>query len=431
VSWYKTSSSAHNDSLLDRPTPCPESPTEDLTVQCTPPAQSQQPDVGTERVTDAELVDLVGLSQEIAERLPNNSDRGHWDLEMSKVFGSAMFSTLYNVETQYFHEQYGDAEFAEQLQRAGTLGAVLHIRCLDGLRQDHYVPVVPRGNNDGYSIDDSQPSSPSRQLVDAHQIEVTGNLENGFLVTKLFGWPVERKFLTCCKGLNVVALQSIPASREATALLPTLRATDGRQILGVAFIERPRSALPRVESQHPVESLPRALTEPTPSVMPLAPVPQQPTATAPAESLDDVMEKVLGDGGTQAHLLKGKTRMQKDWMVNADGEPLCFGNNKRPWKMPDLCNLTFPWMEPDTDSYYDKDTGQLRNLLWSDIDADRSAEKSKPRATQPLVLRFFGSMREIKSAGEETVDKVKGIRAAGVLVCAIFGARMATWLQTR
>jgi hypothetical protein len=74
-------------------------------------------------------------------------------------------------------------------------------------------------------------------------------------------------------------------------------------------------------------------------------------------------------------------------------------------------------MEPDTDSYYDKDTGQLRNLLWSDIDADRSAEKSKPRATQPLVLRFFGSMREIKSAGEETVDKVKGIRAAGVLVC--------------
>ena len=55
--------------------------------------------LGTERVTDAELVDLVGLSQEIAERLPNNSDRGHWDLEMSKVFGSSMFGTLYNVET--------------------------------------------------------------------------------------------------------------------------------------------------------------------------------------------------------------------------------------------------------------------------------------------------------------------------------------------
>ncbi len=69
-------------------------------------------------------------------------------------------------------------------------------------------------------------------------------------------------------------------------------------------------------------------------------------------------------------------------------------------------------MAPDTDSYYDKDTGAVRNLLWSDIDADRSAEKSKPRATQPLVLRFFG-----KSAGEETVDKVKVIRAAGVLVC--------------
>jgi hypothetical protein len=103
--------------------------------------------LGTERVTDAELVDLVGLSQEIAERLPNNSDRGYWDLEMSKVFGSAMFGTLYNVETQYFHEQYGDAEFAEQLQRAGTLGAVLHIRCLDGLRQDHYVPVVPTTPN--------------------------------------------------------------------------------------------------------------------------------------------------------------------------------------------------------------------------------------------------------------------------------------------
>jgi hypothetical protein len=139
--------------------------------------------LGTERlgVTDAELVDLVGLSQEIAERLPNNSDRGYWDLEMSKVFGSAMFGTRYIVETHYFHEQYGDAEFAEQLQRAGTLGAVLHIRCLDGQRQDHYVPVVPRGNNDGYSIDDSEPSSPSRQLVDAHQIEVTGNLEKGFL----------------------------------------------------------------------------------------------------------------------------------------------------------------------------------------------------------------------------------------------------------
>ena len=49
--------------------------------------------LGTERVTDAELVDLVGLSQEIAERLPNNSDRGYWDLEMSKAFGSAMFGT--------------------------------------------------------------------------------------------------------------------------------------------------------------------------------------------------------------------------------------------------------------------------------------------------------------------------------------------------
>jgi hypothetical protein len=116
--------------------------------------------LGTERVTDAELVDLVGLSQEIAERLPNNSDRGHWDLEMSKVFGSAMFGTLYNVETQYFHEQYGDAEFAEQLQRAGTLGAVLHIRCLDGLRQDHYVPVVPRGNNDGTGTASTTPNPP-------------------------------------------------------------------------------------------------------------------------------------------------------------------------------------------------------------------------------------------------------------------------------
>jgi hypothetical protein len=45
--------------------------------------------LGTERVTHAELVELVGLSQEIAERLPNNSDRGYhdWDLEMIKVFG--------------------------------------------------------------------------------------------------------------------------------------------------------------------------------------------------------------------------------------------------------------------------------------------------------------------------------------------------------
>jgi hypothetical protein len=73
--------------------------------------------LGTERFTDAdsELVDLVGLSQEIAERLPNNSDRGYWDLEMIKVLGSAMFGTRYIVETHYFHEQYGDAEFAEQL----------------------------------------------------------------------------------------------------------------------------------------------------------------------------------------------------------------------------------------------------------------------------------------------------------------------------
>ena len=212
--------------------------------------------LGTERVTHAELpvVDLVGLSQEIAERLPNNSDRGYWDLETIKMFGAAMFGARYIVETRYFHAHYGDAEFAEQLQRPGTLGAVLHIRCRDGLRQDHYVPVVPRGNNDGYSIDDSDASSPSRQLVDAPQIEVTGNLEKGFVVTKLFGWPVERKFLTCCKGLNVVALQPIPALRQATALLPTLRAIDKRDILGVAFIERPPSALPRVESQHPAHA---------------------------------------------------------------------------------------------------------------------------------------------------------------------------------
>ncbi len=94
---------------------------------------------------------------------------------MMKVFGSAI------VETQYFHAHYGDTEFAEQLQRPGTLGAVLDIRCRDGQRQGRYVPVVPRGNNVGYSIDDSDASSPSRELpvVDAHQIEVMGNLEKG------------------------------------------------------------------------------------------------------------------------------------------------------------------------------------------------------------------------------------------------------------
>ena len=67
--------------------------------------------LGTERVAHAESIELVGLSQETAERLPNNSDRGYWDLEMIKVFGSAMFGTRYIVETRYFHEQYGDAEF--------------------------------------------------------------------------------------------------------------------------------------------------------------------------------------------------------------------------------------------------------------------------------------------------------------------------------
>ena len=210
---------------------------------------------GTDRCPDEALDQFMGLTQEVAELL--TPSRQTVDLEDLHTFLTALMPVeLFRADIRYFYAFYGATEFALQLARSETVGAIVHLRDPARRRLDHYVAFVPRldGSVFRYSIVDSMTSDTQRQLVAGQFIgrianPVNVNEPNGLLVAELFGRFVRRRFHTCHLGMNALRLQKLPAELAAADVLPAL-AADGREIHGVAFICRPET-LSTAEPQQP------------------------------------------------------------------------------------------------------------------------------------------------------------------------------------
>jgi hypothetical protein len=345
---------------------------------------------GTDRCSDEALDQFMGLTQEAAELLTPNRQTGMWTLEdLQTLLLALMPVELFRADIQYFYAYYGAPEFALQLGRSETLGAIVHLRCLDGKRVDHYVAIVPRlhGSVFRYSIVDSMTSDTQRQLVSGHFIglianPVNVNEPNGFLVATLLGRFVRRRFHTCHLGMPALRLQKLPAELAAADVPPAL-AADRRVIYGVAFICRPET-LSTAEPQQPHEAGARqAVVEPTCET-----VLQASTQLPPSDEAHPSRT-------VQTRIVKAATKLGEDWVVDAvpddsdekkDGIPTCHGNNSAPWIMP--TRLTFPWMEDGTRRYVDQASGLTRNLQWADVAADRARELSVPGAKKPLRRKF-------------------------------------------
>jgi hypothetical protein len=188
----------------------------------------------TDRLPDAAFDGKRGLTLEVARLL--SAERGYWDFDMIKWFVAATFGPELLVDAQYFCDAFGPTEFVERLKHRDVVGAVLHVRCIGHRRPDHYVALVPSG--DGYDIIDSIPPSADRQLVRGRDTEVTGDPQSGFVVTKLHGRPLERKFLASIgpSMLCYIRTERLSPLLHAEEVLQVLRDQDRRGVQGVAYI---------------------------------------------------------------------------------------------------------------------------------------------------------------------------------------------------
>jgi hypothetical protein len=100
-----------------------------------------------------------------------SGERDYWDFDIVKCFVAATFGTQLHVDAQYFHPGFGAEELVERLKHPDSVGAVLHVRCMDPRlrRPDHYVALVPREN--GFDYIDSIPHTPDRRLVRGRDTE--------------------------------------------------------------------------------------------------------------------------------------------------------------------------------------------------------------------------------------------------------------------
>ena len=223
----------------------------------------------TDRLPDNAFDGKRGLTLEVARLV--SQERGNWDFDIIKCFVAATFGTQLHVDDQYFHpDAFGFDEFVERLKHPDSVGAVLHVRCMDLRRPDHYVALVPREN--GFDIIDSIPHTQDRQLVRGRDTEVAGDDQSGFVVTKLHGRPLERNFLASWGEGMPCCIRMEPLSRllRAEEVLPTLRFAHGRQVCGVAFITAAHTAT--------------------------AAEPSQVVSASPRSEVDNLIDKVIGSG---------------------------------------------------------------------------------------------------------------------------------------
>ena len=354
----------------------------------------------TDRLADAAFDGKRGLTLEVARLL--SGELGYWDLDMIKLFVPATFGPQLRVDTQYFFPHaFGPKEFVDRLNDPYIVGAVAHVRCIDLQRPDHYVAITPRDY--GYDIIDSIPPSADRQLVRGRDIEVTGDAQSGFLVTKLDDRPLERNFLTSCGGESMLCyIRKEPLSPllQAEEVLGVLRYQHGRDVRGVAFITAAPTAAAAEPSQlgsaSPQSAQEEDMGRLVDDLRDSGDVPFDGTSSDGlkesgfGEPSHPSLNVDVGVGATPAvaacvpheasHatqqtasdvppviatpkklVIYGRTAASRKWVVDEDtGQPTCFRNNEKESTEPET--VPVPWFRRGSATFLDKGTGEHRAL---------------------------------------------------------------------